>query len=278
MTVRVKKNSSERMPAFQFYPADWRKDPGVQALGFHDRGVWFEILCLMHESSERGVLLLNGHPMPMQALANILGLDNQTLNQTVTNLTTYGVAKIRDGDGALFSKRMVADEKLCKVRREAGKKGGNPALLNQKDKQTDIQGDNQNPTPSVSISSSVNSVTNVTDASASADLFGNESDSKARVEQLPTVKEQIWHAGKSLLMMGGTAKEQAGNFIGKLISDYGETAVLEAVRAGVSEQPADPRSYLKATCLRVVGERRPVAKPSRQANFSQTDYTKGFEQ
>ncbi|MBB5543314.1 hypothetical protein A8H39_10980 [Paraburkholderia fungorum] len=144
--MAAKKNASAKMPSMQFYPADWRKDPGVQALGFHDRGVWFEILCLMHESSERGVLMLNGVPMPLQALANILGLDSQTLNQTVTNLTTYGVAKVRNGDGALYSKRMVADESLCKVRREAGKKGGNPNLLNQKA--------NQTATPSSSSSSS----------------------------------------------------------------------------------------------------------------------------
>jgi hypothetical protein len=149
MTARTKKNAG-KMPAMQFYPADWRKDPGVQALGFHDRGVWFEILCIMHESSERGVLLLNGVPMPMQALANILGLDIQILNQTVTNLTTYGVAKVRHEDGALYSKRMVSDESLCQIRREAGKKGGNPALLNQKSNQEP----NQTPTPSSSSSSS----------------------------------------------------------------------------------------------------------------------------
>ncbi|NYH24675.1 hypothetical protein [Paraburkholderia bryophila] len=160
MTARTQKNAG-KMPAMQFYPADWRKDPGVQALGFHDRGVWFEILCIMHESSERGVLLLNGLPMPTQALANILGLDIQILNQTLTNLTTYGVAKVRHADGALYSKRMVADENLCQIRREAGKKGGNPALLNQKSNQADNQAVNQTATPSSSSSSSSSSSTTV---------------------------------------------------------------------------------------------------------------------
>lgn len=96
-----------KMPAMQFYPADWRKDPAVQSLSYHDRGVWFEILCLMHESSERGVLLLNGLPMPDEALARVLGLDNQMLNQTLTTLLTYGAAKRRQEDGAIYSKRMV---------------------------------------------------------------------------------------------------------------------------------------------------------------------------
>ena len=50
----------KKLPAMQFYPGDWRKDIGVQSLSFHDRGVWFEMLMLMHGSERRGVLVLNG--------------------------------------------------------------------------------------------------------------------------------------------------------------------------------------------------------------------------
>lgn len=139
-----------KMPAMQWYPADWRKDLAVQALGYHDRGVWFEMLCLMHESSERGVLLLNGAPMADEVVARLLGLDKQTFEQTLATLLTYGVAKRRQGDNATYSKRMVEDEKLCQIRREAGKLGGNPALLKQKQ----ATGDKQNPTPSSSSSPS----------------------------------------------------------------------------------------------------------------------------
>lgn len=140
-----------KMPAMMFYPADWRKDPAVQSMGYFERGVWFEMLCLMHESGERGVLLLNGVPMPDQALANILGLDNQTLTKTLTTILTYGVAKRREEDNAIFSKRMVKDEHLCQIRREAGKKGGNPNLVKQKSNQVVNQSFNQNPTPSVAV-------------------------------------------------------------------------------------------------------------------------------
>ena len=138
------------MPAMQFYPADWRKDLAVQALGYHDRGVWFEMLCLMHESSERGVLLLNGAPMAEEVIARLLGLDNQIFNQTLSNLLTYGVAKRRQSDNAIFNKRMIDDERLCETRRQAGKLGGNPALLNQ-NRTTQVK---QKPTPSSSSSSS----------------------------------------------------------------------------------------------------------------------------
>jgi hypothetical protein len=84
-------------------------------------------------------------------VANLLGLDNQIFIQTLGTLLTYGVAKRRESDNAIYCKRMVADEKLCKIRREAGKKGGNPVLLNQ----NQTTKDNQNPTPSSSSSSSL---------------------------------------------------------------------------------------------------------------------------
>ena len=69
---------SDKLPALQFYPGDWRRDVGVQSLSFHDRGVWFEMVMLMHGSEVRGKLILNGKPIPEDALCRLLGLDNQT--------------------------------------------------------------------------------------------------------------------------------------------------------------------------------------------------------
>lgn len=150
-----------KLPALQFYPGDWRKDPGVQSLNYFDRGVWFEMLCLMHESSERGKLLLNGAPMPDDALAMILGLDKQILTTTLNTLLTYGVASRDEESGALINRRMVKDEDLRQKRTEAGKLGGSPVLVKQKSTkrlskpQAKVnQAPKQNPTPSSSSSTS----------------------------------------------------------------------------------------------------------------------------
>jgi len=115
------------------------------------------MLCLMHESDERGVLLLAGNPMPVEALARILNLDEILLNQILSTLIAYGVASRREEDGAIYNRRMVRDEKLIQIRRDAGKRGGNPVLLNQKDKQKPTTPDKQKPTPSSSSSSSSSS-------------------------------------------------------------------------------------------------------------------------
>jgi len=113
----------DKLPALQFYVGDWRKDPGVQALDYESRGVWLEILCFMHESEERGRLLLNGIAMPTIALARNLGIPEADLKQTLSKIEAYGVAS-RDDAGVLYCRRMVRDEDLRRKKAEAGRLGG----------------------------------------------------------------------------------------------------------------------------------------------------------
>jgi hypothetical protein len=68
-------------------------------------------------------------------------------------------------------------------------------------------------------------------------------------------KDELWAAGKSILMEAGMPKAQCGTFVGKLVNDYEADIVVEAVRIAVVERPADPASFLKATCQRLKGER-----------------------
>lgn len=74
-------------------------------------------------------------------------------------------------------------------------------------------------------------------------------------------KDELWHAGKSLLLQAGTPAKQCGSIVGKLVKDYGDAVVIDAVRAAVVARPADPIEYLKASCMRAVGQR---AAPNRQ--------------
>ncbi|MBC6697358.1 hypothetical protein [Hymenobacter sp. BT190] len=170
-----------KLPAIQFYPGDWHKDQGVQALDLAQRGAWFELLLMMHDSDERGVLLVNGQPMPDAVIARRLGLDNQTANQILTTLLAYGVASRRESDGALYCRRMVKDENLRQVRTAAGRKGGNPRLLNQNPNQTPTTRDKQIPTPSFSSSLTSSIKERAADATQSAPaLISEKSESEER--------------------------------------------------------------------------------------------------
>lgn len=68
-------------------------------------------------------------------------------------------------------------------------------------------------------------------------------------------KDELWKAGKSLLNQAGMPVAQCGSFVGKLVKDYGDQIVVEAVRTAVVSRPADPAEYLKATCMRAAGQR-----------------------
>ncbi len=68
-------------------------------------------------------------------------------------------------------------------------------------------------------------------------------------------RQQLWQAGKALLAQAGVAPRQCGSVIGKLVSQYGEHAVTDAVRAAIAAQPAAPVEYLVAACRRAVGAR-----------------------
>lgn len=138
----------QKLPAWHFYVGDWRKDPGVQALDYFDRGVWHEILCIMFESEPRGKLTLNGQKMPDEALARILSLDIMTLTTTLTKLISYGIAKVEDMTAIVYCKRMVEDEKQRLVKRKNGALGGNPSLLRKNGAMTLVnQEDNQSGYP-----------------------------------------------------------------------------------------------------------------------------------
>lgn len=77
-------------------------------------------------------------------------------------------------------------------------------------------------------------------------------------------KAELWTAGKSLLLAAGMPKAQCGTFVGKLVIDYGDQVVVEAVRSAVMTQPADPSEYLKACCLRAAGKRQSKGSPYQQ--------------
>ncbi|MDA2938172.1 YdaU family protein [Acidobacteria bacterium AH-259-A15] len=122
---------SEKKPYWPFYVGDWRKDPGVQSLDYETRGIWHEILCIMWESDERRKLVLNGGPMPEEALANVLGVPLAKAKQTLSKLLARGVAKREQNSGKIFCKRMVKDEvkrlakeELTAQRSSAGRRGG----------------------------------------------------------------------------------------------------------------------------------------------------------
>lgn len=143
-----------KRPAFQFYPADWRKDPALSACSLAARGLWIELMCVAHESENYGHLSINNKAMTPAQVARMVGESPAMVAKLLKELEDAGVFS-RNEEGCIYSRRMVKDEHLRNVRADAGRLGGNPNLLKQKVNQNG----EQNLTPSSSSSSSSSNTT-----------------------------------------------------------------------------------------------------------------------
>jgi hypothetical protein len=113
------------MPYFKFFPGDWKKDPGVQSLTLEQKGFWFELLLLMHESPRRGYLLdPAGNNLDPKSVGLLLNLDPRSVRRLVEDLLKIGVMSRSTLDGSCYSRRMVRDEIKRQIYIENGKKGG----------------------------------------------------------------------------------------------------------------------------------------------------------
>jgi hypothetical protein len=116
-----------KLPWMKFFPADWRADPALRMCSLAARGLWMEMLCIMHEANPRGSLLINGNAIGAKQLANLCGA---TLRETIALLTELEAAGVfsRAQDGTIFSRRMKRDDEKAKRDKANGKAGGNPRL------------------------------------------------------------------------------------------------------------------------------------------------------
>jgi hypothetical protein len=115
-------NSKDQLPAMPFYFGDWRKSPEIRALDLDVRMIWFEMLGLMWESTERGYLTLNGKAVITPVIAKMLGIDITTLEKALQQMEEFNVFS-RRSDGAIFSRKMVRDEEKRKAKSRAGLQG-----------------------------------------------------------------------------------------------------------------------------------------------------------
>ena len=111
-----------KRPAFQFYPADWRKDTALQFCSLAAQGLWINALCIAHECEPYGHLALNGKPMNSAQIGRLVGISGKECDKLLAELIDAGVCSKAD-DGAVYSRRMVRDEDLRNRRATGGAAG-----------------------------------------------------------------------------------------------------------------------------------------------------------
>jgi len=112
-----------KRPAFQFYPGDWQHDAALRSCSVAARGLWIEMMCVMHQADPYGTLTLNGDKIDLLQLARMVGATAKEVTRWLGELETAG-AFSRDDDGHIYSRRMVRDERVRNARADGGKNGG----------------------------------------------------------------------------------------------------------------------------------------------------------
>jgi hypothetical protein len=135
--------SVRRPPWRKWYPQDWRADAPLRMCSFAARGLWIDLLGLMHESTPVGFLLVNGVPPSTRQLAGLLGGTEREIKKLLAELGNANVYSVTGNalpadlekliptglsSGILFSRRMVRDEAKALQDRLNGRGGGNPNL------------------------------------------------------------------------------------------------------------------------------------------------------
>ena len=97
-----------------------------------EKGAWLEMIFLMHESPERGMLLFpNGSKIDEQSLVLLLQTSSKRIKQIVSKLVSKGIATIDQNTGAICCRRMLKERnkileinKLREIRATSGRAGG----------------------------------------------------------------------------------------------------------------------------------------------------------
>jgi hypothetical protein len=143
-----------KRPSFQFYPGDWLRDTALRSCSVGARGLWMDMISLMHEGTPYGFLKVNHKVILTPNLSRMVGATLPETEGWLAELESSGVFS-RDEDGSIFSRRMIRDESVRLARASGGKLGGNPNLkVNPKVESKVNLHANLPPTPSSSSSSS----------------------------------------------------------------------------------------------------------------------------
>lgn len=129
-------------PWMKFYTSDWRADPRLKMCSLAARGMWIEMICLMHEATPYGHLLIHGQSPNVAQLASLTGIQSAEVVDLVAELERLGVFS-RTREGVIYSRKLVRMASKSAIARKNGKRGGNPTLCNgDENKASDNQEDN----------------------------------------------------------------------------------------------------------------------------------------
>ena len=99
-----------KFPFIKFFPTDWLAEPSLRVCSVAARGLWMDMLSMMHLAPRRGYLLAaTGLPISPVQLARMTGCTAEEVTQLLAELQTSGAFSCTN-DRIIYSRRMVREE------------------------------------------------------------------------------------------------------------------------------------------------------------------------
>ena len=181
-------------PWMKFYPRDWRGDQTLRAVSVAARGLWIEMLCIMHEAQPYGHLILGGRAVSVDVLARVSGLGMDECGALLAELESAGVLS-RTRKGVIYSRRMVKDHSRAKKGEKAARKRWGQGAENKTEKRAPNGSPNREPT------------TQKPEARYSVD--------KSTGGEPPDPVKQMFDMGVAMLKSQGHDEREARSIVGK---------------------------------------------------------------
>jgi hypothetical protein len=259
-----------KRPSFQFYPADWRKDANLRRCSPAARGVWMDVLCVLHDSEEYGIVR-----WPLKEIASAAGASIVQLRELAEKRVLKGcdqgpceplvftprhgrklgepVILIAEQDGPLwFSARFVRDEYVRTIRGEASRFG-------------DGKGDASKPAPNPPFGDGSSTATS-SSPSGNTDSVpdGTGADAPA-VRPGVTAQDQVFAIGVTLLTAADVSDRNARSFLAAQCKAHGPERVVEALRTCAAERPVQPVPRIVEILGRPDARQKPNAQEALEA-------------
>ncbi len=259
-----------KRPAFQFYPDNWRNNSNLRRCSWAARGVWVEVMCLLHDSDRYGALAWS-----LKEIAQALGCPISLLKELVEKGVMKGCdagdcepyiytprSGRRDGDpvtliasqkGPLwYSSRMVRDE-YVRTNAGASTRFGTKGSTKPEGDDASTPTPRRAPSPSPSLrhgeGQGDGSSTPSSSSYADSSLRSESAAAAAAPEPVP-VRDLVWRDGTPILQaLTGKSDRSCRSFLGTLLKAANDdhALVLSALRAAEERQPADAFPWLRAT-------------------------------
>lgn len=163
----------------KFYPRDWRGEQTLRSVSLAARGLWMEMLCIMHEASPYGHLVMGGRAVSNDALARTTGSSVEEVSALLIELQNAGVLSVTR-KAVVYSRRMVSDRNRAEKGRKAVAKRWAQGAENPREKRQPNRSPNRSP------------ITQKPEARSHISSSSDEKEDKSRVPRPPDVPEQTW--------------------------------------------------------------------------------------